>query len=98
MANTAAQQAPAAGPDAATGHELADTVRATIADVLGTTPDAIVDSADLEADHGIDSLELMAIGAQLERALGVEIAPEDLMRADNVGHAIALLARQQAGR
>ncbi|GAA3029660.1 hypothetical protein VR41_03375 [Streptomyces sp. NRRL B-1568] len=97
MTDTAAEQAPATGPDL-TAHELAAAVRATIADVLGTTPDAITDSTDLEAEHGIDSLELMAIGAQLERALGVQIAPEDLVRADNVGHAIALLTERAVGR
>ncbi|GAU71073.1 putative acyl carrier protein [Streptomyces sp. NBRC 110611] len=87
---TAGRQAPAARPEI-TEAELVGTVRATIADVLGTTPDAITDSTALEADHGIDSLELMAIGAQLERALGVQIVPEDLLRADTVGHAIDLL-------
>ncbi|MFD9811959.1 acyl carrier protein [Streptomyces sp. NPDC059080] len=92
MTDPAAPQGPATGP------ALADIVRATIADVLGTTPDDISDSTDLEADHGIDSLELMAIGAQLERALGVQIAPEDLMRAENVGHAIALLTERKAAR
>ncbi|MEU7135945.1 acyl carrier protein [Streptomyces sp. NPDC046261] len=97
MTDTATHQAPATGPDI-TGDGLADIVRATIADVLGTTPDAITDSTDLEADHGIDSLELMAIGAQLERALGVQIAPEDLVQADNVGHAIALLTERKADR
>ncbi|MGW1836072.1 acyl carrier protein [Streptomyces sp. BBFR2] len=89
---------PAAPQTSATGPELARTVRAAIADVLGTAPDDITDDTDLEADHGVDSLELMAIGAQLERALGVQISPEDLIRAENVGHAIALLAERKAGR
>ncbi|UNO38556.1 acyl carrier protein [Streptomyces sp. MST-110588] len=77
-------------------RELADIVRATIADVLGTETDAIKDSTDLQAEYGIDSLELMAVGAQLERALGIRIETEDLFKAETVGHAIALLAARKA--
>ncbi|MET9604121.1 acyl carrier protein [Streptomyces sp. NPDC006512] len=78
--------------------DLFDVVRETIADVLGTTPDVIEESTDLRAEYGIDSLEMMSIGAQLERALNVRIAAEDLMRAETVGHAVALLTERQAAR
>ncbi|WP_405442946.1 acyl carrier protein [Streptomyces avidinii] len=78
--------------------DLFGLVRETIADVLGTTPDVIVESTDLRAEYGIDSLEMMSIGAQLERALGMQISVEDLMRADTVGEAVTLLAERRAGR
>ncbi|MFI7355484.1 acyl carrier protein [Streptomyces avidinii] len=78
--------------------DLFGLVRETIADVLGTTPDVIVESTDLRAEYGIDSLEMMSIGAQLERALGVQISVEDLMRADTVGEAVTLLVERRAGR
>ncbi|MGY5128289.1 acyl carrier protein [Streptomyces nigrescens] len=80
------------------GADLATVVRETVAEVLGTTPDAIVASTDLRAEYGIDSLELMAIGAQLERALNVQISAEDLMGADTVGQAVELLAQRKAGQ
>ncbi|MFF7845696.1 acyl carrier protein [Streptomyces ossamyceticus] len=78
--------------------DLSAVVRETIAEVLGITPDAIVDSTDLRTEYGIDSLELMAIGAQLERVLNVPISAEDLMGADTVGQAVELLAQRKTGR
>ncbi|MEU6483700.1 acyl carrier protein [Streptomyces sp. NPDC046887] len=88
-----------AGPAAdRTGDDVFTVFRETIAEVLGTSPDAIVESTDLRADYGIDSLELMSIGAQLERSLNVQISVEDLVRADTVGEAAALLAERTAGR
>ncbi|KOG48081.1 hypothetical protein ADK75_21650 [Streptomyces virginiae] len=85
-------------PTTETPAGLFGLVRETIADVLGTTPDVIVASTDLRAEYGIDSLEMMSIGALLERALGVQISVEDLMRADTVGEAVTLLAERRAGR
>ncbi|WP_239377359.1 MULTISPECIES: acyl carrier protein [unclassified Frankia] len=76
-------------------RELADVVRATIADVLGADIDVINDNTDLRAEFDIDSLELMAVGAQLERVLGVRIEPEELVRAETVGHAVELLVARQ---
>ncbi|MFF3013474.1 acyl carrier protein [Streptomyces sp. NPDC057939] len=78
--------------------DLFGLVRETIADVLGTTPDVILESTDLRAEYGIDSLEMMSIGAQLERALNVRIAAEDLMRSETVGQAVAFLAERRADR
>ncbi|MDX2391463.1 MULTISPECIES: acyl carrier protein [unclassified Streptomyces] len=81
-----------------TSDDLFGIVRETVADVLGTAPDVIVESTDLRAEYGIDSLEMMSIGAQLERALNVRIAAEDLMRSETVGQAVALLAERLADR
>ncbi|MCB5164668.1 acyl carrier protein [Streptomyces bambusae] len=78
--------------------DLFGVVRETVADILGTSPDAILESTDLRAEHGIDSLELMAIGARLEQVLNVPIAADELMRAETVGDAVALLAERRAGR
>ena len=87
-----------ATPSDAAPADLSAVVRETIAEVLGTTPDAIVESTDLRTEYGIDSLELMAIGAQLERVLNVQISAEELMEADTVGRAVELLAQRKAGR
>lgn len=75
-----------------TREELAQVVRTTISDVLGTEPEEVRERTSLLADHGIDSLELMEIGSRLERALSLRIAVEDLTRAQDVGQAIDLLA------
>ncbi|WP_457029991.1 acyl carrier protein [Kitasatospora sp. P5_F3] len=80
-----------------TREELALTVRTTISDVLGTGIEEIQERTSLLADHGIDSLELMEIGARLERALTLRIAVEDLTSAQDVGHAIDLLSARTVG-
>ncbi|MFE2351858.1 acyl carrier protein [Kitasatospora cineracea] len=74
-----------------TREELAVTVRTVISDVLGTEPDALQERTSLADDHGVDSLELMEIGARLERALHLRIDPDDLLSARDVGHAVDLL-------
>ncbi|MEV6976589.1 acyl carrier protein [Kitasatospora sp. NPDC093806] len=74
-----------------TREELAVTVRTVISDVLGTDPADVREHTNLMEDCGIDSLELMEIGARLERVLRLRIEPDDLTRARDVGHAIDLL-------
>ncbi|MFJ4674347.1 acyl carrier protein [Kitasatospora sp. NPDC088783] len=74
-----------------TREELAVTVRAVISDVLGTDPDELRERTSLAEDYGVDSLELMEIGARLERTLRLRIDPDDLVSARDVGHAIDLL-------
>ncbi|WP_327071137.1 acyl carrier protein [Kitasatospora sp. NBC_01250] len=79
-----------------TREELALTVRTVISDVLGTEPDEVHERTSLLDDYGIDSLELMEIGARLERTLKVRIELQDLTAAQNVGHAIDLLQHRLA--
>ncbi|MFI9271286.1 acyl carrier protein [Kitasatospora sp. NPDC052896] len=81
-----------------TREQLAIAVRKTISDVLGTEIAEVQEQTSLETDYGIDSLELMEIGARLERTLNLRIEVEDLTRARTVGHAIDLLDARLAGR
>ncbi|MDH6131075.1 acyl carrier protein [Kitasatospora sp. MAA4] len=81
-----------------TREELALVVRTAISDVLGTEVDEVHEQTSLLVDYGIDSLELMEIGARLERALALRIAVEDLTGARSVGHAIDLLEARTAGQ
>ncbi|MCX4745804.1 acyl carrier protein [Kitasatospora sp. NBC_01287] len=81
-----------------TREELAQTVRTVISDVLGTEPAEVHERTSLLEDYGIDSLELMEIGARLERTLKVRIELQDLTSAQNVGHAIDLLEIRLAVR
>ncbi|MEV7778400.1 acyl carrier protein [Kitasatospora sp. NPDC088351] len=74
-----------------TREDLALLVRTTISDVLGTEVEEVHERTSLLADYGIDSLELMEIGARLERALKLRIEVADLTAAQNVGQAIDLL-------
>ncbi|MER8184402.1 acyl carrier protein [Kitasatospora sp. NPDC094015] len=81
-----------------TREELALLVRTTISDVLGTGTEEVREQTSLSADHDIDSLELMEIGARLERSLQVRIEVEDLTAAQTVGQAIDLLAARAGER
>ncbi|WP_083975601.1 acyl carrier protein [Kitasatospora mediocidica] len=81
-----------------TREELALVVRTAISDVLGTEVEEVREQTSLLVDYGIDSLELMEIGARLERALALRIAVEDLTGAQSVGHAIDLLEARTAGQ
>ncbi|MFJ4922997.1 acyl carrier protein [Streptomyces sp. NPDC088725] len=81
-----------------TREELALVLRTAVSDVLGTDIDDVREQTSLLADFGIDSLELMEIGARLERALALRVEIEDLTGAHNVGQAIDLLHQRVGGR
>lgn len=76
---------------------LSLTVRTAVSDVLGTEVDDISETTDLDNDFGIDSLELMDVGARLENVLRVKIQISDLVEARTVGDAVDLLERRLAG-
>jgi acyl carrier protein len=79
-------------------EDLAHAVRTAVSDVLGVEPEDIDDATNLLDDYGIDSLELMEVGARLEKALAMKIPVSDLTSARSVGHAIDLLAARLAAR
>ncbi|MEU9129334.1 acyl carrier protein [Kitasatospora sp. NPDC048540] len=81
-----------------TREELSLLVRTVISDVLGTEAEEVREQTSLEVDYGIDSLELMEVGARLERSLRLRIEVEDLTAAQTVGQAIDLLQARTAGR
>ncbi|MFF4343108.1 acyl carrier protein [Kitasatospora sp. NPDC001540] len=74
-----------------TREELAATVRTVVSDVLGTDPEELHERTSLGQEFGIDSLELMEVGARLERTLRLRIDPDDLLSARDLGHAVDLL-------
>ncbi|MFJ9628144.1 acyl carrier protein [Streptomyces sp. NPDC091280] len=82
---------------ALTRAQLSLTVRTAVSDVLGTEVDDISETTHLGDDFGIDSLELMDVGARLETALRAKIPVSDLLEAKTVGDAVDLLARRLAG-
>lgn len=80
-----------AGGSTMSGEAIGALVRAKAADVIGVPVEQISDTTDLAVDFGIDSLELLEIGARVERALGTRISADDLVRARTIGEAIELL-------
>ncbi|MEV4616819.1 acyl carrier protein [Kitasatospora sp. NPDC049258] len=81
-----------------TREELSLLVRTAISEVLGTEAEEVREQTSLAVDHDVDSLELMEIGARLERSLRLRIEVADLTAAQTVGQAIDLLETRTAGR
>ncbi|GAA3735479.1 acyl carrier protein [Streptomyces tremellae] len=77
-------------------ERLALLVRTAVSDVLGIEPEDVDDTTSLLNDYHIDSLELMEVGARLEKALATKIAVSDLTSARTVGEAIDLLGARLA--
>jgi acyl carrier protein len=71
--------------------ELAQVVRDQVAQVVGVSVAEIQESTDLRTAYDLDSLELMEIGAGLERALGTRLEAGDLLAMRNVGDAVDAL-------
>ena len=76
--------------------ELSTLVRANVAEVLGTPVEEITDETNLEVGYQLDSLELMEIGARLEKALGLRLDLRELIGVTSVRQATDLLARRVA--
>ncbi len=72
-------------------------VRTYAAEVLGLDVAEVTEDTDLSAEFGVDSLELLEIGARVERALNVRIKIEDIVQAKTVGDAVWLLGARLAG-
>ncbi len=71
--------------------QLADLVRATVAEVLGLTPREITSDTDLLGELQVDSLELMEIGARLETALTMRLDLRELSEIRTVNEAVDML-------
>jgi len=73
-------------------------VRGRIAEVLGVSPDDLADRTDLVAEHAVDSLDVMEIGARLEKTFAVRLQVEDLIGIRRVGDVVALVRRHVQDR
>jgi len=71
-------------------------VHARVAEVLGVAVEEITDGTHLGEEYGIDSLELLEIGARVEKDLNIRIRVDDLVLAETVGHAVELLGAHLA--
>jgi acyl carrier protein len=66
-------------------------VRDNAAAVLGLEPDQITGDSDLINEWGIDSLELMEVGAAIENTLKIRIDPAVMYEARTVGDVVTAL-------
>lgn len=76
--------------------DTAARVRKVIADQLGQDIGAVTDDADLYADLGADSLDLVELLMDLEDTFGIQISEDDMEAVKTVGNAVALIQRMTA--
>lgn len=68
---------------------VAEQVKAIIADKLGIDEDQIVDTANFTNDLGADSLDVVELVMEFEKAFGIEISDDDAGdKISTVGEAI----------
>ncbi|NEA47255.1 amino acid adenylation domain-containing protein [Streptomyces sp. SID10815] len=84
----------AATPDGGSADRLAETVRATLAEVTGQDP---IGPDDGLIENGVTSLHLIDLGARLEDVAGVALAPDEIFDA-GTPRGVADLIRTQRAR
>ena len=69
--------------------EVAEKVKAIIADKLGVDEADVVESASFTNDLGADSLDTVELIMEFEKEFGVSIPDEEAQKISTVGDAIA---------
>jgi len=73
--------------------EIADKVKAIIADQLMVDPEEVQDESSFVEDLGADSLDTVELIMEFEDEFGVEISDEDAEKISTVGEAVAYLEK-----
>ena len=73
--------------------EIADKVRAIIADQLMVDPEEVLDESSFVEDLGADSLDTVELIMEFEDEFGVEISDADAEKISTVGEAVAYLEK-----
>lgn len=73
--------------------DIANKVRAIIADQLMVDPEEVTDEASFVEDLGADSLDTVELIMEFEDEFGVEISDEDAEKIGTVGEAVAYMSK-----
>jgi len=75
-------------------ENMADKVKAIIADKLGVDPAKVVDEARFVDDLGADSLDTVELVMALEEEFGVEISNEEGQEIQSVKDAVSFIEKK----
>ncbi|MCK4391989.1 acyl carrier protein [Candidatus Bipolaricaulota bacterium] len=79
-------------------NDIANRVRAIIADQLMVEPEEVTDESSFVEDLGADSLDTVELIMEFEDEFGVEISDEDAEKISTVGEAIAYMKKLMEGK
>ena len=75
---------------------MLEQIKAMLAESFGLTPEEIQPESKLEADLGINSLELAELALRCDEEFGVDIEEEDIHRLITVGDVAAYIEEKKA--
>ena len=75
---------------------MLEQIKAMLAESFGLTPEEIQPESKLEADLGINSLELAELALLCDEEFGVDIEEEDIHRLITVGDVAAYIEEKKA--
>ena len=75
---------------------ILEQITAMLAESFALSPDAVTPDARLEADLGINSLELAELALRCDEEFGVEIDDDDIHRLITVGDVASYIEEKQA--
>ena len=76
--------------------EMLEQIKGMLAESFGLDPDIIMTDSRLEADLGINSLELAELALRCDEEFGVDIEEDDIHKLITVGDVAAYIEEKKA--
>lgn len=76
--------------------EMLEQIKGMLAESFGLDPDVIMTDSRLEADLGINSLELAELALRCDEEFGVDIDEEDIHKLITVGDVAAYIEEKKS--
>lgn len=73
---------------------VADSVKKIIGNVTGISPESIADSAAFVDDLGLDSLSILEIAVDIEKAFKIKASEEELMALRSIEDSVAFILQR----
>ena len=72
-------------------NEKLSKIKAIICEFVDVDPDSITEETNIRTDLGLNSLELVNLGVEIEEEFGVEIPDREAMNLSTVADAIRII-------